>query len=179
MQVSARAFIAVGSNIDAERNVADALELLGRRLRIAAVSSFYRTRALGPAGRPDFLNGVVEIETELKPLELKRQVLLEIEDALGRERGDDRNAPRTIDLDLVLYGDLVSGEAGTVLPAPEILERAFVALPLLELEPELVLPGADLPLRELAAGLSSSEMVPAELFNARLRRAENSRRENR
>lgn len=176
--MSTRAFIAVGSNVDPERNVADALELLGRHLRIVAVSNFYHTPALGPAGRPDFLNGVVEIETELKPLELKRQVLLEVEDALGRERGDDRNAPRTIDLDLVLYGDVVSDEAGIVLPAPEILERAFVALPLLELEPDLVLPGAIRPLHELAAGLSSEQMEPAELFNARQRRVDRSGKES-
>ena len=173
-----RAFIAVGSNVDAERNVADALELLGRRLPIVAVSNFYCTPALASPGRPDFLNGVVEIETELEPLGLKRQVLLEIEDALGRERGDDRNAPRTIDLDLVLYGDLISDEAGFVLPAPEILERAFVALPLLELEPDLILPGTGKPLRELATGLSSEQMEPAELFNARLRRVERAGRES-
>jgi 2-amino-4-hydroxy-6-hydroxymethyldihydropteridine diphosphokinase len=176
--VSVRAFIAVGSNVDAERNVADALELLGRHLRIVAVSRFYRTPALGAAGRPDFLNGVVEIETELKPAELKRQVLLEVEDALGRERRDDRNAPRTIDLDLVLYGDLVSDEAGIVLPAPEILERAFVALPLLELDQNLVLPGTITPLRELAAGLSSEQMEPAELFNARQRRVDRAGKES-
>ena len=176
--MSVHAFIAVGSNVDAERNVADALELLGRRLRIVAVSNFYRTPALGPPGRPDFLNGVVEIETDLKPRELKRSILLEIEDALGRERGDDRNAPRTIDLDLVLYGRLVSDEAGFVLPAPEILERAFVALPLLELDQNLVLPGTISPLRELAAGLSSEQMDPAELFNARLRRVERAGKES-
>ena len=176
--MSARAFIAVGSNVDAERNVAAALELLGRLLRVVAVSSFYQTPALGAPGSPNFLNGVVEIETELKPSELKRLVLLEVESKLGRERGDDPNAPRSIDLDLVLYGDLVCSEEGLVLPAPEILERAFVALPLLELEPELVLPGTDQPLRELAAGLSSSEMVPADSFNTRLRRVERAGREN-
>jgi dihydroneopterin aldolase/2-amino-4-hydroxy-6-hydroxymethyldihydropteridine diphosphokinase len=170
--VSACAFIAVGSNLDAERNVADALELVGRLLRIVAVSSFYRTPALGAPGSPNFLNGVIEIETELEPRELKRLVLLEVENKLGRERGDDPNAPRSIDLDLVLYGDLVCSEEGLTLPGGEILERAFVALPILELEPELVLPGTGQPLRELAAGLSSSEMVPAESFNDRLRRVE-------
>jgi 2-amino-4-hydroxy-6-hydroxymethyldihydropteridine diphosphokinase len=176
--VSARAFIAVGSNIDAERNVATALELLGRLVRIVAVSRFYRTPALGVSGSPDFLNGVVEIETELEPLELKRLVLLAVESELGRERGGEKNAPRTIDLDLVLHGDLVCDKEGLVLPAPEILERAFVALPLLELEPELVLPGTDRPLRGLAAGLSSSEMAPAELFNARQRRVDRSGKES-
>lgn len=172
----ARAFIALGSNLDAEQNVAAAIELLGRRARIVAVSSFYWTPALGAPG-PDFLNGAVAIETELGPLELKRLVLRPIEDELERERGDDPNEPRTIDLDLVLHGDLVSSEQGVELPAPEILERAFVALPLLELEPGLVLPGTDRPLHELAAGLSSSEMRPAESFDSRLRRVERSRKE--
>ena len=177
--MSSRAFIAVGSNIDAERNVASALELLGRRVQIVAVSNFYRTPALGAPGSPDFLNGVVEIESELEPRELKRLVLLDVESALGRERGSEKNTPRTIDLDLVLHGDVVCREEGLTLPAPEILERAFVALPLLELEPELALPGTGRPLRELAAGLSSSEMAPAELFNARLRRAARSSKESR
>ncbi|MGA9762966.1 MAG: 2-amino-4-hydroxy-6-hydroxymethyldihydropteridine diphosphokinase [Gaiellaceae bacterium] len=176
--MSVRSFIAAGSNIDAERNVSSALELLGRRVRIVAVSRFYRTPALGAPGSPDFLNGVVEIESELEPRELKRLVLLEVEDELGRERGAERNAPRTIDLDLVLHGELVCSEDGLELPAAEILERAFVALPLLELEPKLVLPGTDRPLSELAAGLSSSEMVPAESFNARLRRVEGSGKES-
>jgi dihydroneopterin aldolase/2-amino-4-hydroxy-6-hydroxymethyldihydropteridine diphosphokinase len=176
--VSTRAFIAVGSNLDPEHNVTAALGLLGRLLRIAGVSDFYRTPALGSAAGPDFLNGVVEIDTELEPHDLKRLVLLEVENSLGRERGADRDAPRTIDLDLVLYGDLVSNEEGLVLPAPEILERAFIAFPLLELEPDLVLPGTDRPLSELAAGLSSSQMVPADSLNARLRREESSREED-
>jgi 2-amino-4-hydroxy-6-hydroxymethyldihydropteridine diphosphokinase len=176
--VSVRAFIAVGSNIEAERNVAAALELLGRSVRIVAVSRFYWTPALGAPGSPDFLNGVVEIETELEPRELKRRVLLELEDELGRERGAEKFAPRTIDLDLVLHGDVVCNEEGLVLPAPEILERPFIALPLLELEPALVLPGVDRPLRELAAGLSSSEMTAAEPFSAGLRRVERSREES-
>ncbi len=167
--MSVRAFIAVGSNIEAERNVADALELLGRRVRIVAVSRFYWTPALGaPDSSPDFLNGVVEIETELEPRELKQSALLEVEGLLGRERGAEKFAPRTIDLDLVLYGDVVCSEEGLVLPAPEILERPFVALPLLELAPKLVVPGLDRPLNELAGGLSSSEMTPAESFNASL-----------
>jgi 2-amino-4-hydroxy-6-hydroxymethyldihydropteridine diphosphokinase len=173
--VSERAFIAVGSNLEAERNVTAALELLGRRVRIIATSSFHWTKALG-APAPDFLNGVVEIETELGPLELKRLVLQPIEDELGRERSDDRFAARTIDLDLVLYGDLTSDAEGLVLPAPEIFERAFVALPLLELEPELALPGASSTLAELVQGLSSSGMAPAESFNARLHREERSGR---
>ncbi len=179
--MSERAYIAVGSNIDPEHNVAAALERLGRRQRILAVSSFYWTPALGAAGAdaptaPDFLNGVVAIETWLEPAELKRSVLQEIENELGRRRGPDRNAPRTIDLDLVLQGERVERSDELTLPSPEILERPFVGLPLLELEPDLVLPGAGRgagrPLRELAQGLSSSQMRPADQFNEHLRSRE-------
>ncbi len=176
--MSARAFIAVGSNIEAERNVSSALELLDDRARIVAVSSFYWTPALEAPGSPDFLNGVVEIETELEPRELKQSVLLEVEGELGRERDAEKYAPRTIDLDLVLQGDVVCNEEGLVLPAPEIFERPFVALPLLELEPKLVVPGVDRLLSELARGLSSSEMAPATSFNASLARVEGSRKES-
>lgn len=187
--MSERAYIAVGSNIDPEHNVAAALERLGRRQRILAVSTFYWTPALGAAGADapapaapaaDFLNGVVAIETWLEPAELKRSVLQEIENELGRRRGPDRHAPRTIDLDLVLQGERVVSSEELTLPSPEILERPFVGLPLLELEPDLVLPGsgpgagpaAARPLRELVQGLSSNQMRPAEQFNQHLRSRE-------
>ena len=144
--VSARAFIAVGSNLDAERNVAAALELLGRlRANRRRLHASTERPALGAPGSPDFLNGVVEIETELEPRELKRRVLLELEnDARARARRRHER-PRTIDLDLVLTATSSVARRGSCLPAPEIFERAFVALPLLELEPELVLPGTDQP----------------------------------
>jgi 2-amino-4-hydroxy-6-hydroxymethyldihydropteridine diphosphokinase len=134
------------------------------------VSRFYRTAALGGLGGPDFLNGVVAVETDLDPRALKLSVLCEIERELGRERGDDRTAPRTIDLDLVLYGDLTCEEDGLILPDPDIVKRAFLADALLELEPELALPGSGERLRGLATGLLRDGMVLAETFNARLRR---------
>jgi 2-amino-4-hydroxy-6-hydroxymethyldihydropteridine diphosphokinase len=176
--LSTRAFIAVGSNIDPERNIEAAIELMARELRLVGVSTFYRTAALGPPGQPDFLNGVVAVETELEPRQLKRSLLERIESELGRTRTEDKYAPRSIDLDLVLYGDLTSSDEGLVLPDPEIPERAFLALPLLELEPDLVLPGTGRPLRELAGPLSSLELEPERSLSERLRRVQRARRDD-
>ena len=91
----ARAFIAVGSNIDREANVERALVRLNELVPIRAISDFYSTRALSGGGHPDFLNGMVEVETELSPLALKGVVLRSIEHELGRLRSEDKNADRS------------------------------------------------------------------------------------
>ncbi len=142
------AYIGVGSNVAPEENVPKALDLLKGIARVTASSRFYATE---PIGRPDqapYANGVVRIETDIEPFEIKER-LRAIESILGRKRTPDRFAPRTIDLDLLLYGSRVIAEAGLVVPSPEILSRRFVGYPLLEIEPGLVLPGTGRPLREL------------------------------
>jgi 2-amino-4-hydroxy-6-hydroxymethyldihydropteridine diphosphokinase len=165
-----RAFVAFGSNIDAERNVRSAVRLLAARSSLLALSTFYRTAPAGGATGAPFVNGVAEIETELPPLELKRSLLRGIERELGRVRVADKNAARTIDLDLVHYDDLVVASAELALPAPEIAERWFVAAPLAELAPKLRLAGSGVPIRDLAArlGRNQSEALPA--LTAELRR---------
>ena len=164
-----RAFIAFGSNIHAERNVRSAVRLLADRSNLLALSTFYRTAPAGGATGAAFINGMAEIETELPPLELKHRVLRGIERELGRVRFTDKNAARTIDLDLVHYDDLVVASLELALPAPEIRERWFVAAPLAELAPDLRLAGSGVPVRELAARLlRSGEALPA--LTAELRR---------
>jgi len=138
------AYVAVGSSIDPEVNVRAALELLRRRVDVTGVSTFYRTAALSASGEPDaeapeFLNGVFEVRTDVGPRRLKLEVLRPIEDRLGRVRTADRYAPRPIDLDVVLCGERVVDEPGLKLPAADV-RRPFVAWPLLELAPDLVLP---------------------------------------
>ncbi len=160
-----RVFIGVGSNIDPEENIRRAIALIKEKARIAGVSSFYRTEPLsGPGrrsrpGQPHYYNGVVEIETVLGPLELKKGLLGGIEERLGRVRTEDADGPRTIDLDIILYDDMVFEGEGLKLPSPEILERAFVAVPLSELAPEVVLPGSGLRLKEVAERFKADEMV--------------------
>ncbi len=156
----ARAFIGMGANVDPEANILRALGLLSSRARVVGVSTFYRTPAEGRPEQPDYVNGVVAIETELPPRELKEGVLEGIEARLGRRRTGDKFAARPIDLDLLLYEDLVVDEPGLALPPPDIERRPFVAIPLAELAPERILPGTDLLLRDVAAKWSGARMEP-------------------
>jgi len=164
-----RIYIGVGSNIDPERNIPAALRLLRDAGAIlGAISNFYRTAPLGSPGAPPFHNGVLRIETRLAPRALKFDVLRPIEDALGRQRSADKNAPRPIDLDLLLYGDRVIDEPGLRIPDLEILERPFLAIALHELAPDLVVPGAG---RRLSDSLPArpADMIPLLDFTRRLR----------
>jgi 2-amino-4-hydroxy-6-hydroxymethyldihydropteridine diphosphokinase len=123
-----RAYLNIGSNIRPEANLPRALEMLRQHGQVPAVSQAWETRAVGSAG-PNFLNACVLFLTPLSAGDLKTQVINPIEDGLGRVRGDDRNAPRTIDLDIALYDD-----------TPLHLnnwENAFLLVPLAELAPEL------------------------------------------
>jgi dihydroneopterin aldolase/2-amino-4-hydroxy-6-hydroxymethyldihydropteridine diphosphokinase len=171
MKAMARAFVSIGSNLEPEQNIAQAIHLLGQAVRITALSTFYRTPALGRTPQPDFYNGVVALETELKPLELKRRVLRPLEAALGRQRGPDKYAPRPIDLDLLIYDQCVLATGELVLPDPQIVERAFLAIPLYELAPDLVLPGSDLPLSRVAGGMSKEALETLTVYSRRLQEA--------
>jgi len=152
-----RVFVSLGSNVDPETNVKRAMRLLQRELGIRAISTFYRTPALKRPADPPFFNGVVEVGNALGPLEVKKR-LRQIEQALGRERTADRFAPRTVDLDLIIYGDEVMSSDELALPHPDIVERPFVAIPLLELAPDLILPDSRRPLRSVVGSLAPYPM---------------------
>jgi 2-amino-4-hydroxy-6-hydroxymethyldihydropteridine diphosphokinase len=145
----------MGSNLgDRECVIASALDLLrgADEVEVLAVSSLRETDPVGYLDQPRFLNGAVEVETTLAARELLA-LLLEIERRLGRVRGEGpRFGPRTIDLDLLLYGDETIGEAGLQVPHPRLAERPFVLEPLAELDPALEIPGAG-PVQALLAGL--------------------------
>lgn len=165
----ARAFIGIGSNIDPETNVFCAVRLLRRETGIARVSMFYRTLPEGRPEQPPFYNGVVEIETDIPPEKLKHSVLRKIEAELGRVRRHDKYAPRTIDLDVLIYDDLVLDTDGLRLPDPQIRERAFLAVPLCELSPELVVPGSGERVCKIAESLNGDGMTALPDFTQRLR----------
>jgi 2-amino-4-hydroxy-6-hydroxymethyldihydropteridine diphosphokinase len=132
-----RAYVGVGANLgDREATIKRALELLGP----VRVSGLIETEPWGYADQPRFLNAVAELETDEGPRALLGR-LLEIERGLGRRREGPRYGPRTIDLDLLLYGDEQLDEPGLVVPHPRLHERAFVLGPLVELAPDLVVPG--------------------------------------
>lgn len=140
-----RAYIGLGANQgDTAATLAAAVESLKsvERSGFVAVSGFYRTAPIDAPG-PDFLNAVVCIDTELEPYSLLLH-LLDIEMMLGRKRrtgSGQKNAPRKVDLDLLMVGDLIMRSTPLTLPHPRLHERAFVLRPLLDLAPDLVLPG--------------------------------------
>ncbi len=164
-----RVFVAVGSNIDPPVNVRAAIRGLALHTCIVAMSTVYRTEPEGRSGQPSFYNCVVEVRTEMRPQEFKFQVLRRIEADLGRQRTADKYAPRTIDLDLILYGDLVLVTSDLVLPDPQIAHRPFLAVPLSELAPDLKLPGTTSKMAELAAKLPSDKLRPLTAYTSRLR----------
>ena len=139
-----KAFVGIGSNLgEPERQIAAALELLRAvdGIDVVAVSSLRETEPVGYLDQPNFLNGAAALETELSPRELLDR-LLAIELQLGRERGTGpRFGPRTIDLDLLLYGDETVDEPGLTVPHPRLAERRFALEPLAELDPALEVPG--------------------------------------
>jgi 2-amino-4-hydroxy-6-hydroxymethyldihydropteridine diphosphokinase len=145
----ARAFVALGSNLgDREATIRAALARLDG---VVAVSRLRDTDPVGFEDQPTFLNGVAALETELPPRALLDR-LLEVERSLGRTREGPRFGPRTIDLDLLVHGDLELDEPGLTIPHPRLHERRFVLEPLADLAPDLVVPGRG-PVRDLLAGL--------------------------
>lgn len=151
-------YVGIGSNIEPEHNIPRALELLAQKTDLLAVSPFYRSAALGRPELPAFLNGVCRVATCLGAAALKSDVLRPIEAMLGRVRSDDKYAARTIDLDILLYGAEVCNEVELKLPDPDIRSRPFVAIPLLALAPDAVLPDSgerliDLPVAHCEEGL--------------------------
>ncbi len=156
--------LSLGSNIDPERNLPEALRRLRARLRVVAVSRVYRTRAVGPGPAPPFLNAAVLVESERSARRLKFEVLRPIEAEMGRVRSANRNAPRTIDLDIALFGEseIEDRGAGLQIPDPGILAHPHLALPLADLAPETLLPGSDRTLGEIAAGFAEAA-APQEL----------------
>jgi 2-amino-4-hydroxy-6-hydroxymethyldihydropteridine diphosphokinase len=132
-----RAYVGVGANLgDREATIRAALEALPG---LVGVSKLRETDPVGVVDQPPFLNAAAVLETELAPRELL-DTLLAVERELGRERRE-RWGPRTIDLDLLLYGDETIDEPGLTVPHPRLHERRFALEPLLDLDPELAIPG--------------------------------------
>lgn len=122
------AFVGVGSNVEPERSIVAALERLRDMTHVTGSSTFYRTEPIGRPDQPWFVNGVWRIDMALSPTQIREKWLRPIEEALGRRRCDDKFAPRTIDLDLLLYDDLVIDG----LPHADLM-RPFACIPVREL----------------------------------------------
>ena len=149
------AYLALGSNLgDKEANLRRALELVQQRgVEVVKTSSFICTEPYGVTDQPQFLNGVCEVRTSLEPLELL-QTLLEIEQEMGRVRLRHWGE-RNIDLDLLLYEDVVMDTEELKLPHPDMQNRDFVLLPLAEIAPEIIHPTLQKTISELVISLSA------------------------
>jgi 2-amino-4-hydroxy-6-hydroxymethyldihydropteridine diphosphokinase len=137
------AWIGLGSNLhDPVKQLHQALRRVGKdkHTRVTRVSSFYRTPPWGDEQQDDFINAVAEVRTSLEPFALL-QHLRKIEILMGRERGSRRWGPRVIDLDILMYGDIALRTAELVIPHARMHERAFVLVPLSELDDKLDIPG--------------------------------------
>ena len=152
-----RAYVGLGSNLgDREATLRRAVELLDAEagVEVVAISTLRDTEPVGFADQPRFLNGAAAVETELEPRELLER-LLAVERALGRDRTGPRFGPRTVDLDLLVYGDRVVDEPGLTVPHPRLAERRFALEPLAELDPDLDAAGRPARQRSARAELES------------------------
>ena len=153
----AQAFVGLGANLEnPSQQVRQAVSELDaiEHTRVLVASSLYRSAPVGYADQPDFINAVAKLQTRLSAHALL-DALHVIEDRHGRRRSV-RNAPRTLDLDLLIYGTLVVHEEGLTLPHPRMHERAFVLLPLAEIAPDTPVPGRTAPVSQLLAQLDRS-----------------------
>ena len=139
-------FLSLGSNLQPRKNLTLAINELRKRFGTVELSSVYRSEPHGFSG-DDFLNLVARVETS-KPPSWVVGVLEEIHDLAGRQRGSDRFGPRELDIDLLLYDDLVSNEAGLIIPRSDVLAYSFVLGPLAEIAGDLVHPVTVKSLRE-------------------------------
>jgi 2-amino-4-hydroxy-6-hydroxymethyldihydropteridine diphosphokinase len=130
------AYLSLGSNIDPEQNLPAAVRELARFGRVKRVSSVWESPPEGFADQPRFLNAALLLETRLSAAELKARAIASIEASLGRTRNANRNAPRTIDIDIMLFNRDTFRLGSRTIPDAEVLERPFVAIPLAEIAPD-------------------------------------------
>ena len=167
LSATVTSYIGLGSNMDEpERQLQRALAALGAvpDARLGPCSSFYRSAPVGPGGQPDYVNAVARLRSAMTARALLERLLL-IERQHGRVRGGPRWGPRILDLDLLLHGDRVVDEDGLTVPHPEIRHRNFVLVPLLEIDPDIEIPGlgrADQLLPDSGAG-AITRLGPARL----------------
>jgi len=162
------AFLSLGSNVEPEKNLLEAVRLLSHSVKILKASTVYLTKPLQQRLQPEYYNCVLKIETDIEPRKLKFDVLRPIEAEMGRKRTRDKFASRPIDIDIILYGNLAVSTKDMTIPDPDIQERAFFAIPLFEIEPDLVLPLTNEPIREVAARFVKPEIKELKCFTESL-----------
>lgn len=143
-------FFGVGGNIDPELNIPAGLDLIRSRFEVVNISCFYRSEAWGAASdQPDYINLAIKARTDKDLFGARAEALL-IEKMAGRRRTDDKFSPRSLDIDLLVYDSVTQTKYGWLLPHPQLLTQQFVYLPMLDIAPELVVPGIGEKLKNIA-----------------------------
>ncbi|KAA3605633.1 MAG: 2-amino-4-hydroxy-6-hydroxymethyldihydropteridine diphosphokinase [Candidatus Scalindua sp. AMX11] len=168
-RITMNAYVSVGSNIHPEDNIKSALTMLRRQVTITGISTFYRTKPLLGRRQADYLNGVWQIQVSMTAQDLTFKILKQIEMDLHRIKTADRYTSRTIDLDLLLYGDHILKDRDITIPNQDIYTRPFIAFPLFELDPNLTLPDTNTPISILLNSLSKEDLRPDIRFTEQLR----------
>jgi 2-amino-4-hydroxy-6-hydroxymethyldihydropteridine diphosphokinase len=151
-------YLSLGSNVgDRAANLEAAIARLSSLGKVVAVSSFYETEPVGFAAQPWFLNCAVKLDTEKTPRQLLAGIL-ELEQEMGRRRVQ-KNGPRTIDIDILLFGSSIIRTKGLIIPHPAMHERRFVLEPMAEIAPDVLHPVFKRSIRELRDALSTGQVV--------------------
>ncbi len=145
------AYLSLGSNIEPEKNLKAAVANLSRFGRVLRASTVWETQPLGSTNQPSYLNAALLFETMLSAEELRSQAIAEIEMDLGRVRTKDKFAPRTIDIDIMLFNRDILDIDHRHIPDPEIMDRPFVAVTLSEIDPGYVHPENGLTMQQIAS----------------------------
>lgn len=169
MNKKVEAFVGIGSNIVPKENIKSSIFKLKKVVEIKAVSTFYITKPLRKGKGDDYLNGAIKIITDLEPEVIKFSILQKIENELGRKKTKNKYSSRTIDLDLVLYGDQKIKKSNMNIPDPDIYIRPFLALPISELSPDLILPDTGQSISEIIKRMNTKELKPFHEFSELLR----------
>jgi 2-amino-4-hydroxy-6-hydroxymethyldihydropteridine diphosphokinase len=156
-------YLSLGANLgDRAGTLRQAIRDLAALGAVKRVSSLYETDPVGYTDQPTFLNAVVQLETTLEPLDLLSGTAA-IEQSHGRQRSF-ANAPRTLDIDILFYGDRMLAEPVLIVPHPRLAERAFVLVPLVEIVPDLRHPALQVTAREMLSELTDEERAGVRLF---------------
>jgi 2-amino-4-hydroxy-6-hydroxymethyldihydropteridine diphosphokinase len=166
----AKVYISLGSNINPQKNILEALQLLAKYTQLIKVSTVYNTEPIGAKPQSKYYNCVVQVETDIEPRTLKYDILRVIEDKLGRKRESYKFAPRTIDLDILVYEELFISTSDLEIPDPEIMTRSFLALGLYELDPTLILRNVNIPLKKVADQFKNNKINPVTEYSEILKK---------
>jgi len=154
------AYLSLGSNIEPEENMVAAVKLLAKMTHLVAVSPVWESKPIGFTNQPSFLNAAAIVETGLDAEQLVENVAHTIEKRLGRIRQPNKNAPRTIDIDLILFDHQIFELNHRHIPSPELLERPFVAIPLAAIAPDVRHPETGQTLQDIA---ESFDVAPEDI----------------